>query len=72
MYLALDLCIGTAWDEAARLKGNVDPENVWHDEVTDLSDYLMGDFKLRFRGKMSLSSEDANVDVVRIMLPSTP
>ena len=71
-YLALDLWNGTTWDEAARLRGNVDAENVWHDEVIDLSDYLIGDFKLRFRGKMSLSSEDANVDVVRIMLPSTP
>lgn len=71
-YLALDLWNGTTWDEAARLKGNVDTENVWHNEAIDLSDYLIGDFKLRFRGKMSLSSEDANVDVVRIMLPSTP
>ncbi|MGB2799783.1 MAG: hypothetical protein WBC82_08075, partial [Dehalococcoidia bacterium] len=71
-YLALDLWNGTTWVEAAKLRGNVDPENVWHDEVIDLSDYLIGDFKLRFRGKMSLSREDANVDVVRIMLPSTP
>jgi len=71
-YLALDLWNGTAWHEVARLRGNVDLENVWHNEVIDLSDYLIGDFKLRFRGKMSLSSEDANVDVVRIMLPSTP
>ena len=71
-YLALDLWNGTSWNEVALLRGNVDAENVWHDEAIDLSDYLIGDFKLRFRGKMSLSREDANVDVVRIMLPSTP
>ncbi len=53
-HLALDLWNGTAWDEVARLSGDVDAEDVWHDEVIDLSDYLIGDFKLRFRGKMSL------------------
>jgi hypothetical protein len=71
-YLALDLWNGTAWNEVARLRGDVDAEDVWHDEEIDLSDYLIGNFKLRFRGTMSLSIEDANVDVVRIMLTPSP
>jgi len=66
-YLALDLWNGTAWVEAARLSGNIDQENVWHNEEIDLGAYLISDFKLRFRGYMSYSSEDANVDVVKIM-----
>ena len=40
--------------------------NVWHDEVINQGVYLISDFKLRFRGKMSRSSEDANVDVVKV------
>jgi PKD repeat protein len=65
-YVALDLWNGTAWDEVARLRGNVDQENMWHDEVIDLGAYSIQDFKLRFRGTMSSRYEDANVDVVRI------
>jgi hypothetical protein len=65
-YLALDLWNGTAWNEVARLRGDVDQEDIWHDEEIDLSDYLIGNFKLQFRGTMSRSDEDANVDVVRI------
>jgi putative hemolysin/PKD repeat protein len=66
-YLALDLWDGTSWNEAARLRGDVDLENVWHNEVIELGSYLRDDFKLRFRGKMSATDEDANVDLVRIV-----
>jgi hypothetical protein len=66
-YLALDLWNGTAWDEVARLRGNVDQENIWHDEVIDLGAYCIEDFRLRFRGTMSSRYEDANVDAVRIV-----
>ena len=65
-YLALDLWNGTSWIEAAKLRGNVDQEGIWHNEEIDLSPYSIGDFKLRFRGTMP-SSWRANVDVVRIM-----
>ena len=65
-YLALDLWNGTDWIEAARLRGNVDPENTWHDESINLSSYLVSNFRLRFRGTMSSSWEDANLDTVRI------
>jgi hypothetical protein len=53
---------GQTWIEKARLKGNVDTESTWHDVRIDLPgvDRLM----LRFRGKMSGSSEDANIDNV--------
>ena len=65
-YLALDLWNGATWNEVARIRGEVDEEDVWHDEVIDLSNYLIDGFKLRFRGKASLSLEDANVDMVKI------
>ena len=29
-YLAVDLFDGSTWTEVARLDGNVDAENVWH------------------------------------------
>lgn len=65
-YLACDLSSnGTSWTEIRRLKGNVDPENVWHHvEITLAPSYLTSAFKIRFRGKMSSSTEDANVDNV--------
>ena len=65
-YLACDLWNGATWNEVARLRGNEDPENVWQNEEIDLGGYLTGDFKLRFRGSMSLGSEDAYVDLVRV------
>lgn len=66
-YLACDLSSngGISWTEIRRLKGNVDPENVWHHvEITLDPSYLTSTFRIRFRAKMSLSTEDANVDNV--------
>ncbi len=34
-YLALDLFNGTSWQEVAKLSGNVDAENTWHQPGAD-------------------------------------
>ena len=66
-YLAFDVSGngGSSWTEKARLKGDVDPENTWHNVSMDVTGASA--LKLRFRGKMSLSSEDANLDRVRVV-----
>ena len=69
-YLALDVYDGS-WHELARLRGNVDPENTWHQETIDVSPYLADDFQVRFRAKVSGSREDANVDDVQIVASGT-
>ncbi len=70
-YLALDLFNGTSWQEVAKLRGNVDAENTWHHEVITIDgEYLVDNFQLRFRAKMSGSDEDANVDNVQLMATS--
>ncbi|MCA9195434.1 MAG: hypothetical protein KDB03_26870 [Planctomycetales bacterium] len=68
-YLSLDISTngGATWiQDVRRLNGNVSPENVWHNEVVDLTPYLSASTKIRFRSKVSASDEDANVDNVRI------
>jgi hypothetical protein len=47
------------------LRGNVDPENTWHNVTVDLTS--ISQLKIRFRGTMSDSTEDANVDDVRVV-----
>lgn len=70
-YLALDLYNGAVWQEVAKLRGNVDPENTWrHEVLTIYGDYLVENFQLRFRAKMSGSDEDANVDNVQLAATS--
>lgn len=66
-YVAFDVSTdgGAAWVEKGRLRGNVDPENVWHAAAVELNG--ISNLKLRFRGTMSGSSEDANVDLVRVV-----
>lgn len=66
-YLAVDISTnsGATWQEYARLKGNVDKENVWHQETIEING--VDNIMLRFRGKMSRSNEDANVDNVRVV-----
>jgi len=56
---------GSTWTELSRLRGNVDQENVWHARTFQLTG--INNLRLRFRGKMSNSDEDANVDVVRVV-----
>ena len=70
-YLACDVWNGTAWVEVVLLGGEnytAGHENMWHNGQIQLGDDdIGGDFKLRFRGKMSRYDEDANVDAVQIM-----
>ena len=56
-----------SWQQVRTLNGNVDQENVWHQETVDLGDYQSSDFKIRFRAKVSGSREDGNVDYVQIV-----
>jgi len=65
-YLAFDVSTdnGASWIEKARLRGNADPENVWRDAAVNLTG--IAGLKLRFRGRMSIASEDADVDNVRV------
>lgn len=70
-YLAFDVSTnnGSTWSEYARLRGNVNAENSWHDvqfEVTGLG--ASTGLRLRFRARMSGSDEDANVDNVKVRL----
>ena len=65
-YIALEVYDGS-WHEVKKLKGNEDPENTWHHETIDLSSYMASNFKIRFRAKVSRSSEDGHVDNVKII-----
>ncbi|QDV26785.1 Calx-beta domain-containing protein [Aureliella helgolandensis] len=66
-YIALDLYDGNSWNEVASLKGNVDQENSWHNETVSIDgSYLVSDFQLRFRSKVSSSREDGFVDNVKM------
>lgn len=56
---------GATWVERARISGDVDTENIWHSMSIDVSG--ISNLRLRFQGKMSLSSEDANVDNVKVV-----
>jgi len=65
-YLAFDVSAdGGAWLPAASLRGNVDPENTWHNVSIPVT--AINDIMIRFRGTMSRSSEDAYVDAVRVI-----
>ncbi|GAG18495.1 unnamed protein product, partial [marine sediment metagenome] len=66
-YIAFDVSTngGTSWTEKAILRGNVDPENQWHNVSVDLSD--VNSLRMRFRGKISRSNEDANVDDIKVI-----
>jgi PKD repeat protein len=66
-YLSFEVSTngGSTWTELARLRGNVDQENVWHARTFQLTG--INNLRLRFKGKMSSSDEDANVDDVRVI-----
>jgi hypothetical protein len=69
-YLAFDISLdgGSTWQNSVlRLDGNQDQENAWHHETVDLTPFLSSDFRFRFRADVSGSSEDANVDNVRLV-----
>jgi serine protease len=66
-YVAFDISTngGASWTEKAKLRGNVDAEDVWHGASINVSG--VSTLSIRFRGKMSSSSEDANVDNVVVI-----
>ena len=66
-YMAFDISTngGVTWTEQARLRGNQDPENSWR--TVSISTSGGGQIVLRFRGKMSDPTEDANVDNVQVV-----
>jgi subtilisin family serine protease len=69
-YLAFDTSTdgGTTWLERGGLRGNVDRENLWHSARFELTGLPSGSsLRLRFRGRMSASDEDANVDNISVM-----
>ena len=65
-FLAFDVLTdgGATWIEKARLRGNIDPENIWHHETFQLSE--INNLRLQFRANMSIRSEDANIDAVQV------
>ncbi len=67
-YLAFDVSTNgiNSWVEKARLRGNIDPENTWQSVSIDLVG--ISNLKIQFRGKMSGSDEDANVDMVGVVV----
>ncbi|TSC61554.1 MAG: serine protease [Parcubacteria group bacterium Greene0416_14] len=66
-YLVFDVSTdgGVTWSEYARLRGNVDAEDVWQNKSFDVSG--ISSLMIRFRGKMSDSNEDADVDNVLVV-----
>ena len=66
-YIALDVSVnGGTWVEQKRLRGDVDKEDVWHQNSFPIIG--ASSLRLRFRGKMSASNEDANVDNVMVVV----
>jgi len=69
-YICLDIFSNGIWNNGVPgtsrcLDGDVvAEEGQWHDVSLDLSSYLTNDFKIKFRAKVSGSSEDGNVDKV--------
>lgn len=69
-FLSLDISTngGATWiQDIRRLNGDVSTEDVWHHESVDLSSYASSNLKIRFRSSVSSSTEDANVDNVKIV-----
>ncbi len=66
-YLAFDASFdgGVTWTEQHRLRGNQDQEDVWHAQSVELTD--IDQLRIRFRGAMSWTGEDANVDEVTVI-----
>lgn len=65
-YLAVDVSTdgGSSWNQKAILRGNIEPENTWLSEEFTFSN--VNEIRVRFRGTMSGSTEDAYVDEVTI------
>lgn len=67
-YIACDISQdgGATWIEFGRLSGDVHAENVWHPATMEVST-PQNTLRIRFRGKMNGSDEDANVDNVKVV-----
>ncbi len=68
-FLALDISTngGATWiQDVRRLNGDTSAEAIWLSETVDLSSYMSSNLKIRFRSSVSSSTEDANVDNVKI------
>jgi hypothetical protein len=65
-YVALDVSTdgGVTWQERARLRANVDPENVWLSASVELTN--IDSLLLRFRATIDRSHKDANVDALSV------
>lgn len=64
-YIAFDVSSnGGGWVELARLRGNQDTENAWHNREFIIAPATT--LKIRFRGRISTSSEDADVDAILV------
>ncbi len=67
-YLAFDVSPDNSnWEQKAILRGNQDAENTWHAVQVDLATAGWQQLYIRFRGRMSRSNEDANVDDVKVV-----
>ncbi len=67
-YLAFDASLdnGGTWKEYAILRGNVDPENIWQTKTLEINNLVNASLRIRFRGKMSLLNEEANIDNIKV------
>jgi hypothetical protein len=64
-YIALDFWNGISWQEQQRLAGGISPENIWQDVSINVP--ILSNFQFRFRASVSSSTEDGNVDNVKIV-----
>ncbi len=64
-YIALDFWNGSSWQEQQRLAGGISPENIWQDVSINVP--ILSNFQFRFRASVSSSTEDGNVDNVKIV-----
>jgi len=66
-YIAVDVSTdgGDTWTEIDRLQGFFDNENVW--QSVEMNETDVSTIRLRFRGTMSRSNEDAYVDNVSVV-----
>jgi|GEM_PF-577975 len=66
-YIAFEVSTdgGTTWQEKARIRGNVDPEETWQFVSVKLRG--INQVQLRFKGKVGLSTRNGSVDAVSVI-----
>jgi len=66
-YIAFEVSAdgGATWQEKARIRGNVDPEETWLYVSVKLKD--VNQVQLRFKGKTGLSTRNGSVDAVTVV-----